>query len=92
MISHSKKTSSELLMLKISNMLFNFVFNSVCSSYIRIAHCPKYYLNLCIKTMPVKVGAEATVYEWFLSMNSSQSNDQCTPLQMNTPANAFEKN
>ena len=30
-------------------------------------HCPKNNLKSCMKTEPLTVGAEATVYVWFLS-------------------------
>ena len=36
------------------------------STVSRHPHCPKNILNLLLKTEPVSVGADATVYVWFL--------------------------
>ena len=34
--------------------------------YMVLVHCPKNILNLGIETEPVTVGADATIYVWFL--------------------------
>ena len=42
--------------------------------YMVLVHCPKNILNLGIETEPVTVGADATIYVWFMGQISGPKN------------------